>query len=104
MGMLRIVDHNLAIAWPTRLVHRAIEALQARGYQVIMLPDSPEVRRGAAFNFVTLGPRKILMAAGNPQTEAWYAQHDIACVTTPVDELAKAAGAIGCLTGIIHRA
>ncbi len=104
MGMLRIVDHNLAIAWPTRLVHRAIEALHARGYQVIMLPESAEVRRGAAFNFVTLGPRKILMAAGNPQTEAWYAQHDIECVTTPVDELAKAAGAIGCLTGIVERA
>lgn len=104
MGMLRIVDHNLAIAWPTRLVHRAIEALHARGYQVLMLPDSPEVRRGAAFNVVTLGPRKILMAAGNPDTEGWYTQHGIACVTTPVDELAKAAGAIGCLTGIVERA
>jgi len=104
MGMLRIVDHNLAIAWPTRLVHRAIEALHARGYHVIMLPESAEVRRGAAFNFVTLGPRKILMAAGNPQTEAWYTQHGIECVTTPVDELAKAAGAIGCLTGIVERA
>jgi N-dimethylarginine dimethylaminohydrolase len=103
MGMLRIVDHNLAIAWPTRLVHRAVEALRYRGYTVAMLPDSDEVRRGAAFNHVTLGPRKILLAAGNSRTQAWYEQHGIECVTTPVTELAKAAGAIGCLTGIVAR-
>lgn len=103
MGMLRIVDHNLAIAWPTRLVHRAVEALRYRGYKVAMLPDGDEVRRGAAFNHVTLGPRKILLAAGNPVTQAWYERHGIECVTTPVSELAKAAGAIGCLTGIVAR-
>ncbi len=103
MGMLRIVDRDLAIAWPTRLVHRAVEALRYRGYKVAMLPDGDEVRRGAAFNHVTLGPRKILLAAGNTQTQAWYERHGIECVTTPVSELAKAAGAIGCLTGIVAR-
>ncbi|NBU63335.1 MAG: amidinotransferase [Chloroflexia bacterium] len=103
MGMLRIVDANLALAWPTRLVHRAVDALRVRGYQVDFVPENDELRRGAAFNFVTLAPRKILMASGNPLTQAWYEHHGITCVTTPVDELAKAAGAIGCLTGIIAR-
>jgi N-dimethylarginine dimethylaminohydrolase len=103
MGMLRIVDHDLAIAWPTRLVHRAVEALRERGYQVAYLPDGPEVRRGFAFNFVTLGPSEILMAAGNPATQAFYEQLGVTCRTTPVDELGKAAGAIGCLTGVLQR-
>jgi N-dimethylarginine dimethylaminohydrolase len=103
MGMLRIIDANLALAWPTRLVHRAVDALRDRGYHVDFVPENDEVRRGAAFNFVTLAPRKILMAAGNPHTQAWFERHGITCVTTPVDELAKAAGAIGCLTGIIAR-
>jgi N-dimethylarginine dimethylaminohydrolase len=103
MGMLRIVDRDLAIAWPTRLVHRAVEALRERGYQVAFLPDTSEARQGFAFNFVTLGPREILMAAGNPTTQAFYEQLGITCRTTPVGELGKAAGAIGCLTGVLQR-
>ena len=43
------------------------------------------------------------MAAGNPTTQAFYEQHAIACHTVPVDELAKAAGAIGCLSGVLER-
>jgi N-dimethylarginine dimethylaminohydrolase len=103
MGMLRIVDRNLAIVWPSRFVHRGVDALRERGFHVAMLPENEEIRRGAAFNFVTIAPRTIVMAAGNPRTQAWFEQHGITCVTTPVDELAKAAGAIGCLTGIVAR-
>jgi arginine deiminase len=103
MGMLRIVDRNLAIIWPSRFVHRGVDALRERGFHVAMLPENEEVRRGAAFNFVTIAPRTIVMAAGNPRTQTWFEQHGITCITTPVDELAKAAGAIGCLTGIVSR-
>jgi N-dimethylarginine dimethylaminohydrolase len=103
MGMLRIVDRDLAIAWPTRLAVRAVEALRQRGYRVAFLPDLHEALHSAAFNIVTLGPRSVLMAAGNPATQAFYEQQGIACHTVPVDELAKAAGAIGCLTGILER-
>lgn len=104
MGMLRIVDRGLAIAWPGRLAVRAVEALRERGYDVAFLPDTREALAGAALNIVTLGPRRILMAAGNPATQAFYEQHGITCVTVPVDELAKAAGAAGCLTGVLERA
>jgi arginine deiminase len=72
MGMLRIVDRDLAIAWPTRLAVRAVEALQRCGYRVIFLPDEREALQGAAFNIVTLGPRTVLMAEGNPATQAFY--------------------------------
>ncbi len=103
MGMLRIVDSNLAFAWPTRLAVRGVETLRAQGYRVEFLPDEHEARETSAFNFVTIGPREILMAAGNPNTQAFFEQHGIICHTTPVDELAKAAGAIGCLTGVLER-
>jgi arginine deiminase len=103
MGMLRIVDRDLAIAWPTRLAVRAVEALQRCGYEVIFLPDECEAQQGAAFNIVTPGPRTVLMAEGNPTTQAFYEQHGITCQALPVDELAKAAGAIGCLTGVVER-
>jgi arginine deiminase len=54
-------------------------------------------------NFVTIGPRKILMPAGNPITQAFYENLGITCLTVEVGELAKAADAIGCLTRIIER-
>ncbi len=103
MGMLRIVDHDLAIAWPTRLVHRAVEALKEHGYEVAFLPDDTEALQNKAFNSVTLGPRQLLIAANNPNTQAFYESLGISCHTVAIDELAKAAGAMGCLTGVLER-
>ena len=103
MGMLRIVDKDLAIGYPVRLVHRAVDILKASGLDVHFLPDVDEAINGFGFNFVTLGPRKILMAANNPNTQAFYESLGIECVTVEVSELGKAAGAIGCLTGIVER-
>jgi N-dimethylarginine dimethylaminohydrolase len=103
MGQLRFADRDLAIAWPGRVPYAAVEALRARGYSVLFLPDESEARRGMALNFVTLAPRQILMPAGNPATQSFYEEAGITCHTVQVDELLKAAGGIGCLTGILHR-
>lgn len=103
MGMLRIVDRDLAVAWPKRTPLSAVTALRDRGFEVVFLPDEMEASQGRALNFVTLGPRKILMVAGNPVTQAFYEDHGIECIATPADELAKAAGAVGCLTGVLWR-
>jgi N-dimethylarginine dimethylaminohydrolase len=103
MGMLRLVDRNLALAWPRQLAQVAVEALRDHGYIVHFIPDEVEAIRGFALNFVTIGPRKILMPAGNPNTQAFYENLGITCLTVEIDEIAKAAGAIGCLTGIIER-
>ena len=103
MGMLRIVADDLAIAWPKRFVHRGVRALLDRGYRVAWLPDLAEVEQRKAFNIVTLSPRKIIMPAGCPVTQAFFEELDVECITVDVDELVKAAGAIGCLTGVIDR-
>ncbi len=103
MGMLRFPDHDLAIAWPKRLVHRAVDALKEHGFQVAFIPDEIEAEANKAFNFVTLGPREILIAAGNPVTQTFYEHLGITCRTVEVAELGKAAGAMGCLTGILER-
>lgn len=103
MGQLRVADRDLAVAWPGRVPFAAVEALRARGYSVLMLPDQEEAVRGMSLNFVTLGPRRILMPAGNPKSQEIYEQAGLACHTTEVGELVKAAGGIGCLTGILER-
>ncbi len=103
MGTLRFPDRDLAVAWPGRVPYAAVEALRARGYTVLFVPDTAEAERRMALNFVTLGPRRILMAAGCPATQRFYETAGIHCTTVEIDELAKAAGGIGCLTGILER-
>ncbi|MCK4452143.1 MAG: amidinotransferase [Anaerolineae bacterium] len=103
MGTLRFADRDLAIAWPGRVPYAVVEALRARGYTVLFIPDEGEAVRGMALNFVTLGPGRILMAAGNPITQAFYEDAGIACQAVEVDEILKAAGGIGCATGILER-
>ncbi len=104
MGQLRYADRNLAIAWPGRVPYAAVTALRARGYTILFLPDEEEAKHGMALNFVTLGPRQILMPAGNPTTQIFYEDAGITCHTVQADELVKAAGGIGCLTAILERA
>ncbi|MCH8037170.1 MAG: amidinotransferase [Proteobacteria bacterium] len=101
MGTLRFADKNLAVGFPRRVPFAAVEALRARGFEVVFLPD--EAEHGAALNFVTLAPRKVLMVEGNPITRAFLEAHGVESVTVPAGELRKAAGAVGCLTGILWR-
>lgn len=103
MGMLRIADGDLAIAWPRRTPHAAVMALRERGYRVAFLPGEGEAETSKALNFVTLGPRRILMPAGNPRARRFYEDLGIAVIGTPMAELRKAAGAVGCLTGVVAR-
>ncbi len=103
MGLLRIIDRDLAIAWPRRTPYRLVAALRERGHRVAFLPLEADTRQYTAFNCVTLGPRKVLMMAGYAETQSFYESLGIDCVTVEANELTKAAGAVACLTGIVKR-
>jgi arginine deiminase len=103
MGTLRFAGPDLAIAWPGRVPFAAVEALRDRGFEVLFLPDFPGEELRAALNFVTLGPRRILMPAGQPRSQGFLEEAGIECRTVAVDELLKAAGGIGCLSGVLER-
>lgn len=103
MGMLRIVDRDLAICWPRRTPFAAVRALEERGMEILWLPDGSDTDLNRALNIVTLGPRKILMLAGYDRVQKVYEAAGIYCVTVDGSELVKAAGAIGCLTGVVGR-
>jgi len=103
MGLLRFLDADLAIGWPRRTPHAAVMALRDRGVRVEFpdFADRPEDYRGV--NFVTLGPRRILMPAGSGSAKTFYEKLGVQCLLTPTDELSKAAGNTGCLTGVLSR-
>lgn len=103
MGTLRFADEDLAICWKDRTPNSAVKALKEYGKDVIFIPDIEEATRGKALNFVTLGPMRIIMPAGSPKTQSFYKDLGIECVIVEVNELHKAAGGIGCLSGILKR-
>ena len=104
MGQLRVVDSDLAIVWKDRLPEASVDELRSLGFEIAYVPDEEEARTGFALNFVVLGPRKILMPAGNNISEAFFQDLGIECLAVDVARISKAAGSIGCLTGILERA
>ncbi len=103
MGLLRIVDHDLAICREGLTPQTAVDTLRNLGYYVAFLPPADDAQSNQAINFVTLGPRNIMMVAGNPLFQKFYASHTIHCQALETGELSRAAGNIGCLTGVLHR-
>lgn len=103
MGQLRFADRDLAIAWEQRLSERTVAILREKGLRVLPIPSEEEATRGMALNLVTLGPRRVLMPAGNPRTRAFLEENEIECTRVQIGELAKAAGGIGCMTGVLER-
>ena len=103
MGMLRFADRDLAICWRRVTPHAVVTALRERGYEVAFLPDGDVQAANRGLNFVTLGPRRILMIAGYGEVQAFYEDLGIDCVTVEASELVKAAGGFGCLTGVLQR-
>jgi len=103
MGLIRIFDADLAVAWPRRTPYALVRALEERGFRVHFLPEEASAAQNVAFNCVTLGPRRIVMVAGHNRTQACFEDLGVAVTPVPADELAKAAGAVGCLSGILAR-
>jgi N-dimethylarginine dimethylaminohydrolase len=103
MGVLRFIDRDFVLVWSSRLAWKAVNTLKDNGYQVYNIPDVSEADGNGALNFITLGPREILMASGNPNTKKFLESHNVVCHTVDVGELHKAAGGIGCLIGILER-
>jgi len=103
MGMFRIFDGDLAVGWTRRTPYRLVETIKNKGFQLIFIEEEPGQPINRGINAVTCGPRKILMPDGYPETQKLFENHDVKCITSPTTELQKAAGAIGCLTGVLHR-
>jgi arginine deiminase len=103
MGQIRFLDRDLAIVRRGRLALSAVEAMREMGNTVLTFPDDGEIDSHYGHNFVTLAPRRILIPAGNPITQRLLEENGVECRAVEIGELSKAAGGIGCLTGILAR-
>ena len=104
LGILQMVDRDLAVVRGELLPPEIKAHLRQLGFRLIELEETKSVRQNQAMNFVTISPRRIVMVAGNPETKRLYEDNGIeVAAQVEVSELLKGAGGIGCATGILNR-
>jgi N-dimethylarginine dimethylaminohydrolase len=103
LGAVTLLDERLAAIHATGATPQLRELLSRRGYRLVEFPVDRELTEGRGMNFVTLGPRRVLMPAGCPAARRRLesAGVDVECVE--IGEYLKAAGGLGCLTAILTR-
>lgn len=103
MGTLRLLDRDLAVFRPGGAPARALEVLQDLHIEARPAPPGAEITVGQALNVVPLGPRRVVMPAGNPATRSFLVDLGVECIEVEIGEIAKAAGGIACMTGVLER-
>jgi len=103
MGQLRFLDEHRVVLWRSCSDPQYGDLLKRNGFEVFDVPDEEECRGRMALNFVTVAPSEVVMPDGCPHMRSFLENLGVNCHTVEVDELAKAAGGIACLTGILKR-
>lgn len=102
LGAINFVDDHLAVVnanVATPAMHELLRKLEIERIDV----GGEEVSVRRAMNFVALGPRSVVMPAHCPKTREALERRGVRCVECEVGEYIRAAGAIGCATGILRR-
>jgi N-dimethylarginine dimethylaminohydrolase len=101
LGTLNFLDRDLAVLYDADPALRGL--LADEGVRVLEFADTAEVTEARALNFVALGPREVLIPAGAPRTRARLQAEGVRCHEIAVPNYLRAAGGLGCLTGILLR-
>ena len=99
-GVLSLVDRDLALVRPQRTPETIVKALRDNGFRILEVPSED---RFSPANGVALGPRHLVMPAGNPLTQKLLEEAGCEIDTVDVKEIQKSGGAIHCLTGFLKR-
>jgi len=97
MGIISLLDTNLAAVNSPMLPESFRNWLRARGFKLLHVP--PEEFGSLACNILALEPRKCILLSGNPQTEAMLRAEDVEVFTYSGAEISlKGSGGPTCLT------
>ncbi|MFA1538094.1 dimethylarginine dimethylaminohydrolase family protein [Actinomadura monticuli] len=77
--------------------------LRAHGLTPVEIPPCPDLLDARGMNLVPLEPGRVLMPAGAPVVRDALAAEGVHTEEVAIGEYVKAAGGIGCLTGILCR-
>ena len=97
MGIISLIDHNLAVINSRMLPEPFRQWLTAREFKLLEVPASE--LKTLACNILTLAPRKCILLSGNPQTERMLRDEDVEVWTYSGEEISlKGTGGPTCLT------
>jgi N-dimethylarginine dimethylaminohydrolase len=103
LGVCLRVDRDLALIDQERCPAALRAALSDRGVALIELAPSAELREGRANNAVVVGPRALVMPAGNPGVQRQLERAGITVWTAEMGGCLAAAGAMACMTATLLR-
>jgi N-dimethylarginine dimethylaminohydrolase len=103
LGVVNLIDHDLAAINGAKADKALLDRLEALNVQSLVIPAGEELLDHRSNNFVTIAPRWVVMPAGCPATRAQLEGLGVRCDELEVGEYVKAAGALGCLTGVLSR-
>lgn len=104
LGLLQIVDRDLALVRSGRADPEIKRILNREGITAVDVPEDEETVEKQAMNVVTIAPRKILMASGCPKTAQLYRKRGIEVAgEIAVTQLINGGGGLACATGILAR-
>ena len=97
LGIISLIDHNLAIIDSQMLPAPFRQWLIDRGFKLLEMPASES--ETLACNILTLSPRKCILLSGNPQTERILRDEGVEVSTYAGEEIClKGNGGPTCLT------
>ncbi|WNV85000.1 arginine deiminase family protein [Umezawaea sp. Da 62-37] len=103
LGSVVFLDHGLAAVHGAAVGPGLRTLLRDRGYRLLEVPPDGELLTARGMNMVALAPGRVLMPTGAPVLRERMEAAGVSTHEVDVGEYVKAAGALGCLTGVLHR-
>ena len=101
MSVISPVREDLAVVYERLAPVALLQALQARGIEVIPLPEEDYLSLGC--NILAVAPGVVVMARGNDATAAQLRNHGVDVHLYDASEINKGEGGPTCLTRPLHR-
>jgi N-dimethylarginine dimethylaminohydrolase len=104
LGMLQLVDRDLAFV-RTEVAPENLKTLLARGgVRVVPVPETEETTRRQGMNLVTVAPRKVVMAKHCPVLKRLYEKAGVTVAAElEIGQFIRGAGGLACAVGILAR-
>jgi len=104
LGSVQIVAKDLALVRTELVASEVVSFLANQGFNIVSIPENPEVRSRQAMNIVTVAPGKIIMTADCPETKQLYLNAGIeVAAELQISQLINGAGGLACATGTLAR-
>jgi len=104
LGLLQIVAPGRALVRGELASEELLRVLERERIDVTRFPESEEIGKALAFNFLVVDRERVIAPGGTPGFHELLREAGVTIVATAdISEYAKAAGGIACATGVLGR-